>query len=87
MSDDLVNTALTAGGSLITGGGITAWAVRLLFAGFGTRLDKIEKTLEELSRVGSERHESMIDRLARVESKADAAHRRLDDYPATRRKR
>lgn len=88
MSDpsDLLGGVLSHGLSVAGGGGIAGVVVRFLFADVAKRLDRIEKTIEEQGKQHDTRHESMIERLARVESKADAAHRRIDELPKGRKR-
>lgn len=86
MSDPSITDALTYGGSLLAGGGISSIVVRFLFADVAKRLDRIEKTLEDAGKQQDARHESMVERMVRVETKADAAHRRLDELGQRRRK-
>lgn len=87
MSDpDLLGGIMTHGLSVAGGGGIAAGVVRFLFSDVAKRLDKIEKTLEEAGKQGAERHESLIERITRVEGKADAAHRRIDEQGQRRRR-
>lgn len=45
--------------------------------------ERHEKLVEKLDK----RHEELIERLAKVESKAEAAHRRLDELPVGRKRR
>ena len=74
-----MNDALMVGTSVAGGGSLTAFLVKFLFNGVTTRLDKIEESLEAMSKVNSDRHEGAIREGAKLESKVDAAHRRLDE--------
>lgn len=75
MSDDYLSTGL----AVLSGGGVTGVAVRLIFGGFAKRLDEIEKTLKDLSGKEDTRHEKLIVEMAEVKAMAQAAHRRLDE--------
>lgn len=85
MPDDTLVTLLTTGGSVVAGGGVSAVVVRALFSTFGDRLKGMEEAVKQLVQKSDERHERLIERLAAVEGKADAAHRRLDEMKGRRR--
>ena len=87
MADESILSLLGTGGSVIAGGGVSAVVVRALFSSFSKRLDDIDGTLKKLVEKSDERHEKLIERLASVEAKADAAHRRLDEGDGPPRKR
>lgn len=79
MADDTTTSALTHGVAVLTGGGATTLIARLFLGGILSRLDKIEESLKVIMEKQDKRHEDMLERLTRVEAKADAAHRRLDE--------
>lgn len=79
MADDAIATLLTTGGSMVAGGGVSAVAVRFLFASFKEQLVDMTRTLKEFIDKSEGRHEKLIERIAAIEAKADAAHRRLDE--------
>ncbi len=97
MSDpDFVDKALTAGGSIIGGGGFVGIMVRLLMGGVTKRLDSIDaslkdqrKELAESRKEQNSRHEAMLERVVKVEGKATSAHARLDALitPVPKRKK
>jgi uncharacterized coiled-coil DUF342 family protein len=74
MADDLISL-LGAGGSVVASGGASWVVVRALFGSMKEQLAEISTTLKASVVKADERHE----RLVQVESKADAAHRRLDE--------
>lgn len=80
MSDDATTSAITHGVAVVTGGGATTLIARLFFGGILGRLDKIEDALKVIMEKQDKRHEDMLQRLTRVESKADAAHLRMDEF-------
>ncbi len=86
MTDDLIHSALTHGGSLLAGGSVSAWVVRFLFSDVAKRLQKIEESLEASGVKADTRHETLIERVVKVESMAQAAHRRIDELPRSRRR-
>lgn len=87
MSDDVLGSAVSHGLALVAGGGTSGIVMRLLFGGFLKRLDDIESTLRQLVDKSDKRHEDMLERISRIESKADAAHTRIDSLPGGRRRR
>ena len=79
MADDSLMQLLGTGGSVLTGGGVSAVVMRFMFGGFNRRLDEIENTLKALVEKGDSRYEKLIERISAVESSAKRAHDRCDE--------
>jgi hypothetical protein len=79
VADDSVNSAVTHGVAVLTGGGLTSALVRFLLGSVTKRLDSIEEKLDGLGDKADARHEKIIVDVADVKRDAQAAHRRVDD--------
>lgn len=87
MADDSLNSALTHGVAVVSGGGLASAVVRFFLGTVTKRLDGIEDKLEQLVEKGDARYEKLIVELAEVKRDAQAAHRRLDELATKRRGR
>ena len=65
---------------MLAGGGASAWFVRVMLADIAKRLEKIENALDLSDEKQDERHVATLREIVKVEGKADAAHRRLDEF-------
>jgi hypothetical protein len=86
MADDSLNSAITHGVAVVSGGGLASAVVRFFLGSVTKRLDSIEHKLDELGEKSDSRYELLIERLSKVEGKADAAHKRLDEVGSRRRR-
>jgi hypothetical protein len=86
MADDLMSQLLTAGAGTLAGGGVSAIAVRFLFASFKEQLTELATTVKDAVEKNDERHEKHVGELATMKAAIDAAHRRLDELSARRRR-
>lgn len=87
MADDLVSQLLTAGVGTVAGGGVSAIAVRFMFASFKEQLTELTATLKDSVEKNDQRHENNIGERANMKAAIDAAHRRIDALEGRRGRR
>lgn len=92
MSDEPLQSVMTHGISVLGGGTVSAVVLRLMFAdvakqlaGIGSRLDKLDARNEVEAKESSTRHESSIERFAKLEQRVDAAWRDIDELKRRRK--
>lgn len=80
-----IDNILATGASVAGGGGLVGFLVRFLFNGVSKRLDNIDahlreqrKEITEMRKEQNVRYESTLERIVKAETKAQAAHARID---------